>query len=232
MTDERHYLYRDPAWVTSLLKGLIGLLLVGYVAAIVLMGLDYRLVLAVRTGAVADDLPAAYSTIQTYGTMLAGLSVLLALTLVAVMIVYLVWVYRSCANVRALGATDLRATPGFAVGMYFIPIYNFFAPLMVMNELYKASRNAINWKLERSSAIVPAWWAFQLISIIGNFLLQVNNRQHPPGVDGFKMLVATALIGFAMNIIFHILQYILVNNVSRLQTEQHKRNAGHAETFA
>src|SRR5438093_12382214 len=52
---------------------------------------------------------------------------------------FLTWLQRAYRNLPALHATELRYTPGWAVGSWFIPLVNLFAPHQVVSELWKAS---------------------------------------------------------------------------------------------
>ena len=54
-------------------------------------------------------------------------------------IIYLMWLHRAYQNLPALGVTKLDATPGWAVGYYFIPILNLFRPYQTMVEILRES---------------------------------------------------------------------------------------------
>lgn len=80
-------------------------------------------------------------------------------------ILYLRWVYRIVANLAALGASGISASPGWAVGWYFVPIFGFFRPYQIMREVWRASTPELNleddpsgWRREPSGAIVRWWW--------------------------------------------------------------------------
>tara|TARA_Y100000768_G_scaffold228041_1_gene172162 strand:+ start:166 stop:828 length:663 start_codon:yes stop_codon:yes gene_type:complete len=74
------------------------------------------------------------------------------------------WIYRSNYNIRCLGARDMRFSPGWSVGWYFIPIANLWKPYQAMKELYIKSSN---------SEILPSyfllWWLLYITAnILGN----------------------------------------------------------------
>src|SRR5207245_1107765 len=54
-------------------------------------------------------------------------------------VVFLIWLYRSYANLQALWTEGHTYAPGWAVGYYFIPILNLFRPCQVMQETWKGS---------------------------------------------------------------------------------------------
>ena len=70
----------------------------------------------------------------------------------------LMWIYRASFNVRQLGAANLRFSPRWCVGWYFIPIANLWKPYQAMKEIWQASVNPSAWKHERASALLPWWW--------------------------------------------------------------------------
>jgi hypothetical protein len=96
----------------------------------------------------------------------SGLQALLILGYVVViltlLVTFLMWVYRTCKNAHALGAANLKYTPGWAVGWFFIPFANIVMPYMVMQEIYKASRHPIQWRKVPGSKMILAWWILGL----------------------------------------------------------------------
>ncbi len=83
---------------------------------------------------------------------------LLVLTLVLVItaILVLMWTHRANFNAHQLGVADMRFTPGWAVGWYFIPIAWFWKPYQVMREIWQASGSPASWEQEGRSSL--AWW--------------------------------------------------------------------------
>ena len=79
-------------------------------------------------------------------------------------IVFFVWLYRANANARALGADDMMAGPGMAIGWYFVPLANLAMPFVAMRELWKASTRPKDWQAVPSPATIPLWWTCWLIA--------------------------------------------------------------------
>lgn len=79
------------------------------------------------------------------------------------------WLYRAHRNLSAFGARGLRFTPGWAVGWLFVPIFWFFRPAQVMDEIWRASdpqwgRDADNsWRQRPGSLLVPMWWGLMIL---------------------------------------------------------------------
>jgi len=83
---------------------------------------------------------------------------------VCAVIAFAMWLHRAAANLPALGATQLRFTPGWAVGWWFIPVANLVVPLLVIVEIWRASdpRQAATDRSARSQLpiglTIPIWW--------------------------------------------------------------------------
>lgn len=91
-------------------------------------------------------------------------------------ILFLRWVYLSNRNARALGATGMKYTPGWAVGWYFVPIMAFWKPFVSMQEIFKASNpasGATNWLETKAPWVVEVWW---LLFIVMNLTSRVLVR--------------------------------------------------------
>ena len=88
-------------------------------------------------------------------------------------VAFLMWLYRAVANNHALGAYELRFTPGWAVGWWFVPLANLVCPLQIIAEAWRAadpsaSRSTAELRARlRTPAIVITWW---LLYLIGNVI--------------------------------------------------------------
>jgi hypothetical protein len=82
------------------------------------------------------------------------------------------WLYRAAANLRALGATELRFSPLFAALSMFIPLANLILVLLVVREIYKASEPELAPNNRLGRAGVPVWrgvWVWWLTLLSGMF---------------------------------------------------------------
>ena len=83
-------------------------------------------------------------------------------------ITFLMWFHRAHKNLKAGGLNDLRYTPGWAVGGFFVPFLNFVRPFQVMKEVWIGSAN-LSGDVEAESWPTPLvgwWWAFFLSSSV------------------------------------------------------------------
>jgi hypothetical protein len=85
--------------------------------------------------------------------------------------VFIWWLRRATCNVPSLGAANPEFSPGWSVGWWFIPIANWFQPLRVVNQAWRASapglpaEESAAWRDARVSPLVLVWW---LSYVIGN----------------------------------------------------------------
>jgi hypothetical protein len=69
-------------------------------------------------------------------------------------VIFCIWIYRANYNARQLGATDMKFSPGWAVGWYFIPIANLWKPYQAMCEIWQASAAPANWQHQTRGSIL------------------------------------------------------------------------------
>jgi hypothetical protein len=79
---------------------------------------------------------------------------------------WLFWVFSSGRFARAVGAQDMRHAPWKAVIWNFIPIMHYGMPLLALVEIEAATKNPANWRDERPSKLVGAFWVAAKISAI------------------------------------------------------------------
>jgi hypothetical protein len=82
---------------------------------------------------------------------------------------FLIWIYRAHKNLKALGATDLKYSPGWAIGGFFIPVLNIVRPYQVVAEIWRASapnarRSGSVWSSESTPVFIGLWWGLWLLS--------------------------------------------------------------------
>jgi hypothetical protein len=108
---------------------------------------------------------AAYRTQGVVGSQpVAGLAS--AITLAAG-ILWLVWQHRGHANLRARGVQNLRFTPGWAVGWWFVPFANLVMPYLTMRELWDhAGRTGTAEGRVATRRPLVGWWFTELASLL------------------------------------------------------------------
>ena len=157
-------------WTKGLLVATIVLSLVAIVSGL----LQVELLSRAASGGISDAEAAANDSRQQ---LIGVLQVLLFLGTAAA---FLVWFHRAHKNLPALGVRQLKYTPGWAVGGFFVPFLNLVRPLQVMREVWNGSdpegleRGSIdggfvNRTQPGTPLLVGWWWALFLVSgFLGN----------------------------------------------------------------
>ena len=87
------------------------------------------------------------------------------------------WIHRANWNARALGANGLRYTPGWSVGWYFVPVMYFWKPFLAMKEIWQASANPVDWRLQKTPALLGWWWlCWVTVTLLGYVLYRLTTR--------------------------------------------------------
>ena len=107
-------------------------------------------------------------------TVNLALTILIRLSLIGITLLtavfFLIWIYRAHKNLKALGATDLKYSPGWAIGGFFVPLLNIVRPYQVMAEIWRASvsggrvSGGSGWTYEQTPVFIGLWWGLWLIS--------------------------------------------------------------------
>jgi len=158
----------------------------GYGIALIVAGCLSVFILISIAGAVVDiSLIQVLSKASGLRTTPAGVvdSQILALVIRFVLtgvvlftaVFFLIWIHRAHKNLKVFGAAELKYSPGWAVGGFFVPMLNIFRPYQVIGEIWKASASGArrgdgtNWKLESIPPYFGLWWGLWLLSAILDF---------------------------------------------------------------
>jgi heme/copper-type cytochrome/quinol oxidase subunit 2 len=142
-------------WVVWLLAG---------VAALTLLAIIFRFGQLSLLQKIRDQGAGAVTRAQAGAAddRLTAVSVPLGILTVATIVLWCVWQFRAQANLRPLGAANLRYSPGWAVGWWFIPFANIVMPYLTVRELWKASDpegGSVGWQMVKTTPLLPFWWA-------------------------------------------------------------------------
>src|SRR5437667_12701875 len=95
-------------------------------------------------------------------TRLQDMSTAFVVVFVLTAVVWLIWQYRAHANLRAIGAQDLRFSPLKGVASWFVPVGNLVLPYLAVGQLWKGSHpeaGVADWTARRRTPRVALWWA-------------------------------------------------------------------------
>jgi len=134
-------------------------------------------------------------------------------------------------NLRALGAAQLKYTPGWAVAWWFIPIANIVMPYLTMRELYKASDPAagsVDWATRGGAGLLGMWWAARLITQV---LFQIGTAIDIRSVPALR---AEAWFFLLANMSFaglSVLAILVVRAVDSRQSQKRERMSAWMRSF-
>jgi hypothetical protein len=129
------------------------------------------------------------------------------------------WIHSMNYNARQLGAVNMKFTPGWSIGYYFIPILTLWKPYQAMKEIWKASKNPLDWASQDTSSILPIWWGLWLISIIlGQAVFRLSNRAEE--LSGLINLNLITQVSNFLDIPLALVLLVIVNNVYKMQSSQ------------
>jgi hypothetical protein len=127
-------------------------------------------------------------------------------------IVWLVWQHRSHTNLRAVGRRNLRFTPGWAVGWWFVPFANLVMPFQTVRELWKASGRDFDWGRTRTWPVLGWWWAIWIgANVVGRIAAAMFD-----GADGVAELTSAsrmAMLTVVLTIAAAVLAILVVRAI-------------------
>lgn len=126
------------------------------------------------------------------------------------------WIHRANYNARQLGAENMKFTPGWSIGYYFIPILTLWKPYQAIKEIWKASKSPSDWGAQNTSGILSVWWALWLISgILGQAIFRLSMR-----AEELQELINLNIVTQISNVLDIPLALVLLAIVNRIYDMQ------------
>jgi hypothetical protein len=157
--------FRDPTgranWARWLLYAQAALAAVGVISGV----MEYSVLSGIKNATFASDaeMIAAAEASDTR-QMIIGFSQLAVI--IAGLIAFFMWVYRSNRNARSFGPHTMRFTPGWSVGWFFIPIANLWKPYQAVKEIWEVSRNPASPEDSEPQPLLGWWWFFWIVALV------------------------------------------------------------------
>lgn len=204
--------YRDAGVLAKCLIGFFGAMIVSNLISIGLSVMDLGVLTKMEQGIDPDEDSMVFMELAYGVNGLAYLGIF-----VVIVVLFCIFVHRANKNARALGVTNLRFTPGWTVGYFFIPIMNLFRPYQAVTEIVKASDPEVSYTSEHgwkqsSSAITGWWWAAWLISG-GLSRLDVRYYMRAETIDELKISSLITIVSESTSIIAAILAVLVVMTI-------------------
>jgi hypothetical protein len=194
--------YQNLTHFTRWLSILLITYLAGVIIALIMHAMIYRQTTRVARGVTIDF--AQIDAVYRWLAITIGTSTVL---LVVITIVFSVWVVRANRNAWNLGAS-MRIRPGWAVGYFFIPIFNLFKPYQAMKDLYLAAHDS-----DATTGLVDLWWScFWGSWILIRIVARVDARAETPA--DFQGSLVLSLIHDASIILLIVSTLVMVNRIA------------------
>ncbi|RUO34082.1 hypothetical protein CWE14_06485 [Aliidiomarina soli] len=176
---------------------------------------EYQLLLDYQSGNyVSREQAEADGAANDYRQSLVGFLFLIIFAVSGFMI--LRWIHRANHNARALGANNMRFSPGWSIGFYFIPVLALWKPYQAMKEIWQASKKPSDWESQYTSGIVQLWWLVWLASsFLGYALLRSAMR-----VEDLQDLINLNIFDQVGCVLSIFLALIFLNIVKRIHNFQ------------
>ena len=137
-------------------------------------------------------------------------------------VAFLMWLYRAYANVVNFGVKGLEHSPGWAVGSFFFPVFNLGGPLVIVQELWRASDPRVrdSWKGGSASALAGFWWGCFISGILLFFTGGIISGHRPNTIAGISFGITLGIVSDLLTISAGILAIFLINAIMRRQAEK------------
>ncbi|WP_199510653.1 DUF4328 domain-containing protein [Nucisporomicrobium flavum] len=90
----------------------------------------------------------------------AGAGLLSITSLLFAGIAFICWLHRARTNLDAFGGTVLSWGAGWTIGAWFVPLGNLVIPILMINEVDRATDHRVQgWDTRRPGRAVFVWWA-------------------------------------------------------------------------
>jgi hypothetical protein len=163
------------------------------------------------------DLERRADDADTLAGLAFGLGLLCALV---VGVLLIIWMWRVAKNAELARRTDPRFGPGWTIGGWFVPGANLVIPVLVMQDLWRASDPTVphgdpQWRRAAGSALVGWWWAAWLLATV-RFVAggEADTRDE---LETLRILDALAAVGSLASAVAAVLLLLVVRRITRRQ---------------
>jgi hypothetical protein len=112
-------------------------------------------------------------------------------------VLFITWLFRLVTDVDRRRPGTLRHRTGWAIGGWFIPLFNLVRPKQVVDDAWRSASPASAWATS-SPWWIQAWWASWVIAALAFF---VTRFESPIGLTGLAYRDRTTAVGSATNVV-------------------------------
>ncbi|MCA8834570.1 MAG: DUF4328 domain-containing protein [Proteobacteria bacterium] len=156
----------DTTKITNYVKWLIYINMAMITISAVSSFMQYNLAVNFENGIYTDEHILSLADANDQRESIIG--IIAFLTYIMCIIFVARWIFVSSKHNHQTTAEDLKYTPGWSVGWYFVPVLSFWEPYKAFKQIYQVSVDPDNWKTVVVPSIMQALWGLWLITkIIG-----------------------------------------------------------------
>ena len=207
------YTWHSPQRRANWTLNLVALHILIMIASIASNWFEINFIRSIQDGNAVTE-----AAITSNATRQAIIAVLYTISYIAVVIPFLMWIYRASKNLSALGASKQNFSPSWAVWWWFIPIADLWKPYNVTAEIWVESHP----ERHRPPAWFTVWWATWIVSIVLGYFpfiaSAINLNEIIPG-DSLETASDAICIAGALCLI------ILVRRITANQIQKHQTSA-------
>ncbi len=139
---------------------------------------------------------------------------------IAILVLLIIWMWRVAKNAELSGRDRPRFSPGWTIGGWFIPFANFVIPVLVMQDLWRASdptvlRGDSDWRRTKGSALVGIWWAAHLVAVFR--FASASESDSRSDLENLRRADNLAAFGSVAAIAAAVLLVLVVRGITRRQ---------------
>lgn len=180
---DKGYRFADPKPLAATVTVFMWIYLAGTAAAFA--AVLYELVALSRQSPAARlDTLVSVTGDPTQDLIITGVRLVAFVIYIITAILFLKWNYRVVKNARVMtGGRGMTATPGWAIGWYFVPIAFLWKPFEYMRQAWQAATNPTSPSTVEVPGFMRWWWGLWLITVISdNISGQLGNRADTVGM--------------------------------------------------
>ena len=211
--------WRDQRGLVVALTVCFGVMLVSSLLLAIALANRIAVVRDLRAGELANIVQRA----EDADDYVSAASSLFLLVQVVITVLFIIWMFRAAKNHEALGRTNTRFGPGWAIGGWFIPIANLVLPVLIVQDLWRGGdasrpRDVATWRNARGSWLVGCWWTAWVLSLV-RFSYSGAGLHDSGSLDDLEASNTVALVGVVCLAGAAVLAVLVVRALSRRQLD-------------
>jgi hypothetical protein len=158
----------------------------------------------------------------------AVVGILVFAVFVVSVVFFIRWFHAAYSNLPALGQTDLRFKPGWAIGAWFVPFLNLWRPKQIADDIWRGSDPDVpslhdaGWRSAPVPGLLNFWWGTWLLSVfVGNFAARAWFDTDT--AEEIRRADIVDIVGLALDLAAAVLAIAVIRRLTARQAERAQR---------